>query len=178
MRISGWLVFLMLMAMAAWFIEEYADPPKIIAASGQHVKVADGDSFAIGIHKIRLHGIDAPEYYQTCSDASNTAWECGKAARASLEKMLRLPGLSCTASAIDQYGRSIATCSTVSITDIGSAQVLAGMAISHDFYGIRDYGDEEDIAQTAKRGIWIGDFTPPAEWRKAKQFVGAPPPDK
>lgn len=167
LRLAGWLALLMLMATTAWLIDEWADPPRKIIASGQHIKVADGDSFAIGKQKLRLSGIDAPEYRQTCKDASGSDWQCGKAARASLELMLRLPGLICTASAMDQYSRSIANCSVANVTDIGGAQVLAGMAVTHEYFGVRDYGEEEDRARDAKRGIWIGKFMQPAEWRAA-----------
>jgi endonuclease YncB( thermonuclease family) len=80
--------------------------------------------------------------------------------------MLRQRGLSCVIDANDQYGRSIATCSTSSITDIGAAQVNAGMAVSHEYFGVRDYGDEEDLAYNSKRGIWAGAFIPPDEWRE------------
>ena len=81
--------------------------------------------------------------------------------------MLRLPGLSCVGNATDQYGRLIATCSAANISDIGGAQVLAGAAVSHEYYGIRNYGKEEDRARDAKRGIWVGKFLQPAEWRAA-----------
>lgn len=166
-RIAGWLALLTLTAIAASLLGEWADPPRIIKPRGQQVHVADGDSFAIGTQKLRLMGIDAPEYHQTCKNASGAVWDCGKLARASLERMLRLPGLSCAASAVDQYRRALVTCSASGTHDIGSAQVLAGMAVSNEYFGIRDYGDEEDIAHAAKRGIWIGKFVTPAEWRAA-----------
>lgn len=157
----------MLMAIAASLLDEWADPPRIIQARGQNIHVADGDSFAIGTQKLRLKGMDAPEYNQTCKNASGAEWDCGKLSRASLERMLRLPGLSCAASAVDQYRRALVICSASGTLDIGSAQVLAGMAISNEYFGIRDYGEEEDIAHAAKRGIWIGEFVTPAEWRAA-----------
>ncbi len=166
-RITGWLALLMLMAIAASLLDKWADPPRIIKARGQHIYVADGDSFAIATQKLRLMGIDAPEYHQTCKNASGGVWDCGKLARASLERMLRLPGLSCAASAVDQYRRALVTCSASGTHDIGSAQVLAGMAVSNEYFGIRDYGDEEDIAHAAKRGIWVGEFVTPADWRAA-----------
>ena len=166
MRILGGVSVLLLLAILASLIDEWATPPRTITANAQQIKVADGDSFAIGPQKLRLDGIDAPEYRQTCNDGSGAAWECGKAARASLDRLLRLPDLNCVADATDQYGREIAVCSARGIADIGSAQVLAGMAITHEYFGVRDYGDEEDIARDAKRGIWIGDFVQPSEWRK------------
>ena len=171
LRILGWLIVLLVLAILAFLIDEWATPPKTIAANAQQVKVADGDSFAIGPQKLRLDGIDAPEYRQTCKDGTGTAWECGKAARTSLDQMLHLPGLKCVAGATDQYGRMIAICSAQGIADIGSAQVLAGMAVTHEYFGARDYGDQEDAARDAKRGIWIGEFIPPSEWRKTKPSI-------
>jgi endonuclease YncB( thermonuclease family) len=167
MRILGWLALLVFIGAIAAFLDEWMDPPQAITASGQQIRVADGDSFAIGPRKLRLDGIDAPEYLQKCTDSVGIDWECGRVARASLDKMIRRPGLSCQIKAADQYGRSIATCAAPDIADIGSAQVLGGLAVSHEYFGIRDYGDEEDQARDAKRGIWIGEFMPPAEWRAA-----------
>lgn len=162
----GWLLVLLAAAIAAALIDEWIDPPRTITAGAQQIKIADGDSFSIGASKIRLDGIDAPEYRQTCNDPSGTPWECGKSSRASLEQMLRQPGLSCIADATDKYGRSIAVCSTAAIADIAAAQVLAGMAVAQDYFGIRDYTEQEQAAQNAKRGIWVGTFKPPAEWRE------------
>lgn len=148
-------------------IDEWIDPPRKFVAVGHKIKVADGDSFSIGPQKIRVDGIDAPEYRQTCENESGVPWDCGKVSRASLELMLQQPGLSCVSDATDQYGRSIATCSTAQQPDIGAAQVMAGMAVSHEYFGVRDYGEQQDDAQSAKRGIWAGAFTPPAEWRES-----------
>lgn len=162
----GWLTFLVIAAVAAFLIDEWVDPPRIISSSNANIIVADGDSFALGTQKIRLDGIDAPEYRQSCTDPSSVLWECGKAARASLEQMLRQPGLTCKTDATDQYGRLIAVCSTSSIADIGAAQVKAGMAITHEYFGVRTYPDEEDSAKELKRGIWAGSFVRPSEWRE------------
>lgn len=146
---------------AAWLY----DPRESISASGEKVVVADGDSFTIGANKLRLYGIDAPEYRQTCRNAEGVEWQCGKAARAALEKRLLEPGLVCQAQTKDKYGRALATCSTRPTADVGGAQVRDGMAISHEYYSVRDYADEEDAAREAERGIWQGTFQHPAEWR-------------
>ena len=86
-------------------------------------------------------------------------------ARAALEKLLLEPGLSCVAEAQDLYARSVATCRAASTLDIAAAQVSEGMAVTHEFNGMRDYGSEEDIARTQKRGIWRGAFDRPEDWR-------------
>lgn len=38
----------------------------------------DGDSFIIQGRKVRLWGIDAPEYYQNCFDTEGNEYPCGK----------------------------------------------------------------------------------------------------
>jgi endonuclease YncB( thermonuclease family) len=159
------VLLLAIAAFAAFLIDEWADPPRIISSSNANIIVADGDSFALGGQKIRLDGIDAPEYRQSCSNRSAVLSACGKAARTSLEQMLRQPGLTCKTDATDQYGRLIAVCSTSSIADVGAAQVKAGMAITHEYFGVRTYPDEEDSAEELKRGIWAGSFVRPSEWR-------------
>ena len=75
------------------------------------------------------------------------------------------PGLSCVAEAQDRYARSVATCRSTSTPDIGVAQVSNGMAVTHEFNGMRDYGSEEDAARNKKRGIWRGAFDRPEDWR-------------
>ena len=40
-------------------------------------KIIDGDTIHIGSNKIRLHGIDAPEFNQNCKK-QNINWSCGK----------------------------------------------------------------------------------------------------
>jgi endonuclease YncB( thermonuclease family) len=153
--------------VSAWYYGVFADTRETIPINGQTLNIVDGDSFSIGGRKLRLDGIDAPEYRQSCKEANNANWECGKAARAALELLLRQPGLICTAEASDKYARAIATCSTKQTADVAAAQVSSGMAISDDFYGIRSYGEEEDNARNAKRGLWMGEFLRPNEWRAA-----------
>jgi endonuclease YncB( thermonuclease family) len=155
------------MFWAAWRFSDMNDIQTPVVTAGQKIIVMDGDSFNVGSKKFRLDGIDAPEFNQTCKDAQNIIWECGKAARGALEAMLSLPGLKCSVSAQDSYSRSIAKCAVDQMPDVGGAQVRAGMAVSHEYYGIRTYGDEEDHAIAAKMGIWAGEFASPSEWRKA-----------
>jgi endonuclease YncB( thermonuclease family) len=161
----GWLVLFAAIVASAWYLDDLTNQRETMTAKEGEMSVADGDSFAIGGRKLRLDGIDAPEYRQTCKDALGVAWECGKAARSALEEMLRAPGLVCKADVTDRYSRSIATCSNAKILDIAAAQVASGWAVSSDFYGLRSYGSEEDSAKYAKRGIWSGEFVHPRDWR-------------
>ncbi len=155
------------MMAIAWYYSRWTDKRAPVPMIEEQLFVADGDSFSNGGEKLRLDGIDAPEYSQTCADIAGNKWECGKVAHAALEQILREPGLACIAGVRDRYARSIATCSNSRLSDIGAAQVANGMAVSDDFYGMRSYGDEEDAARAGKRGVWVGEFMPPSEWRAA-----------
>lgn len=137
----------------------------------EKIFVFDGDSFKIGMDEYRLDAIDAPEYHQSCRNAAGKDWACGKAARASLETLLRQPGLICTVSGHDKFARAIAICQTGLVPDIAASQVFAGMALSDEFNGVKSYGREEKAARKAKRGIWQGTFIKPVEWRERNKPV-------
>ena len=153
------------MLVAAYFYGVWTDQRQPVPIAGQKISIVDGDSFVVGTRKLRLDGIDAPELKQTCKVGQNVEWPCGRTSRAALEQLLLDPGLTCMAEAQDRYARSVATCRTTSTQDIGAAQVSNGMAVTHEFNGMRDYGGEEDEARTRKRGIWRGAFDRPEEWR-------------
>jgi endonuclease YncB( thermonuclease family) len=162
------VLLLILIAVISAALHEFSQSSQTVAASGLRLQVRDGDSFDLGPVRLRLRGIDAPEYRQSCTDANGAGWACGKAARANLEKLLREPGLTCDYEVADRYGRELAQCRTQVTADIAAAQVEAGFALSHEFAGMRDYPDEEDAASVAKRGIWAGKFTHPEDWRNLK----------
>src|SRR5207237_1182174 len=47
-------------------------------------RVVDGDSLEVAGYRIRLFGIDAPEWRQECTDASGASYACGRAAARAL----------------------------------------------------------------------------------------------
>lgn len=153
------------MFLAAWFYAVWTDRRQSVDVSGQKIYVIDGDSFTVGRQALRLDGIDAPELKQTCRDAKGQDWPCGRVARAALEALLLAPGLACEAEASDRYARALAHCRSTATPDIAAAQALGGMALSHEFNGMRDYGKEEDAARRAGLGIWQGVFEHPDQWR-------------
>jgi endonuclease YncB( thermonuclease family) len=163
------LVLLCCTLFASWYFDIPIDPIETIPTSGLIIKAADGDSFVIGNRKLRLKGIDAPEYDQNCKDAANRDWPCGRRAKAALEKLLAEPMLSCETTARDRYGRNLVSCHTTATTDMSAAQVRAGMAVSAEFHSNRNYGAEEDAARAAKRGIWQGQFVRPKDHRAGKK---------
>lgn len=158
------ILLLVGMLVAIWYVEEQDSQIEI---SGKTIMASDGDSFVIGGQRVRLVGIDAPELHQTCRDALGIAWPCGKQARDALAAKLSLPGLACAAINEDRFHRKLVTCSSLSIADLGAAQVSEGWAISEEFGEGRVYSGQEDSARTGKRGIWRGDFERPRAWRDA-----------
>ena len=63
--------FLIILPLILYSSASFAE--KIIEGKA---KIIDGDTIHIGINKIRLHGIDAPETNQECTIDKET-WDCG-----------------------------------------------------------------------------------------------------
>lgn len=128
--------------------------------------IVDGDSIRLAGRQIRLDGIDAPEWDQTCTDAGGRSWRCGRAASRALRERARGQTLSCQPRALDRYGRTLAVCRLADGSDINAWMVRQGWAIASGFTGI--YASEQADAKAAKRGIWDGSFILPADWRRQK----------
>ena len=163
---SAWLLLALLAALA--FRLEYHPAEEIRAGREEPVHVLDGDSLRVGGREVRLAGIDAPEYRQTCLNAAGKTWSCGKEARTALEKLVKGGKLSCSKEAEDRYGRALAHC-RAGAHDLGRELARLGWAL-----GARDERFEEPVremaeAKAARRGIWRGRHEHPAEWRKAKR---------
>ena len=125
--------------------------------------IIDGDTIHIGKNKIRLHGIDAPEWNQSCT-INNEVWECGKRSTLALKKLIDKQTVVCKIKSIDQYKRYIAVCFSKKI-NLNKKMVLNGWAIAYSYYS-KDYIDEEEVARKNKMGIWKGKFLEPYKFRK------------
>lgn len=159
----------LLCILGLWGFSDQLFPLEII--SGPNVRVRDGDTLDLrgdgGVSTIRLSGIDAPEYHQTCRTTQGQEWPCGHAARAQLAALVLVRPLRCTTEASDQYRRKVSTCATPATPDIGAAMVAAGLAISPEERGSARYAAEQETARDAHRGLWQGAFQTPAQWRAA-----------
>ncbi|MFD0915530.1 thermonuclease family protein [Pseudahrensia aquimaris] len=123
------------------------------------VRVIDGDSLVVDGREIRLQGIDAPEYQQTCIRGGRD-WRCGIASRDALRKLVRSGDVVCDASSVDQYDRWLGTC-RVGEVNVNRAMVEQGWAV--DF---GDYPSAEREAEQQKLGIWQSEFDRPNVWRE------------
>jgi endonuclease YncB( thermonuclease family) len=126
-------------------------------------KIIDGDTIHISKNKIRLHGIDAPEWNQSCM-FNNQYWECGKKATYALEALIADKIVVCEIKDIDRYKRYIAICFYNKI-NLNKFMVINGWAVAYRYYS-KDYIDEEFIAKKNRLGIWKGEFQEPYQFRK------------
>jgi endonuclease YncB( thermonuclease family) len=128
------------------------------------VRVIDGDSFWRGEAEIRLSGIDAPEYRQTCKNKAGQDWNCGREAARALKQMIAGRDVACEIRDTDRYERLVAVCK-VGTLDLNGAMIRDGWAIGYGSAGLA-YAAAETSARNAGRGIWQGDFERPQDWRK------------
>lgn len=80
------------------------------AFAAENVYVVDGDSLEMGEVRIRLEGIDAPEYYQDCRYPNNKKYACGLEARQYLQSLVDQGKVTCIERDLDRYNRSLCTC--------------------------------------------------------------------
>ncbi len=136
--------------------------------------VTDGDTLVVnGKHqrtrcvggtRVRLFGIDAPEFRQKCRHPSGVNSLCGRNAASFLLRHVSGRAVECRGNSKDKYGRLIATC-FIGGKDLNAMMVGEGWALAY-----RDYSDkyvtQENTARKARKGIWAMRFVPPWEWRR------------
>jgi endonuclease YncB( thermonuclease family) len=127
--------------------------------------VIDGDTVEIRGQRIRLSGVDAPESGQLCQVENGKNYRCGQKAALALSDKIGTANVSCEQTDTDRYGRVVATCS-LNGEDLNRWLVSQGHALAYRQYGGDAYDAEEEEAKGAKRGVWVGPFTPPWDWRR------------
>ena len=132
--------------------------------------VTDGDTLRVSGHRVRLHGIDAPESTQTCR-VEGQPWSCGRAAANALRKRLAGRPVACEERDRDRYGRIVAVC-RIAGEDVNAWMVSQGWALAYHRYSA-DYVPQERAAKAARRGLWRGAFVPPWDWRRGKRLQKA-----
>ncbi len=131
-------------------------------------RVIDGDTVEVQGAKIRMHGIDAPESKQSCQRPNGEFWACGKQATLALVEKINGSQIQCDGRDQDRYGRVIAVCFSGDI-DLNAWMVSQGWAVSYRRYS-KDYVSHEEIAQSARLGVWVGQFVMPWDWRRGQRL--------
>ena len=112
-------------------------------------RVVDGDSLVINQARLRLHGIDAPESNQQCTQ-DNKAWPCGKVAKSALAEIIEGTQLNCAVLDRDRYKRFVVRCAMGEI-DLGERLVRLGLAMAYTQYS-EDYVQAEVFARKRRVG--------------------------
>ncbi|WP_246680907.1 thermonuclease family protein [Mesorhizobium sp. B3-1-9] len=142
--------------------------PKIATLAGPATAI-DGDTIEIGGTRVRLNGIDAPEYAQQCEDAKHFNYSCGWQITSSLQKFLAKSNpTTCEYVTWDQYGRFVGKCARADGADVADWLVKNGLALDWPKYSYGAYAHQQAAAKVAKLGLWKGFFDEPWTWR-AKQ---------
>ena len=131
--------------------------------------VTDGDTVKISGERIRLEGIDAPEWKQRCKDASGKGYDCGIVSTSALRTKIGHNSIKCEGTKRDRYGRFIGTC-YLNELDLNGWMVRRGYALAYTRYS-RRYVSAEQKARKNSRGLWAGEFVAPWSWRKGERLA-------
>ena len=157
LRLFDLLLAVALLALVAVIAAKVGDMASV-TLDGQ-ATINDGDTLTVGKERMRLRGIDAPEFGQLCTDGGGSEFDCGRRARQALVEAVGGRAVACTGQERDKYGRLLVTC-RAGTTDLNATMVRDGWAVS--FGG---YGAEEDVARERSAGLWAGKFERPRDWR-------------
>jgi endonuclease YncB( thermonuclease family) len=157
---------------ALGFFVTLATPAFASDLAGQ-ANIIDGDTLEIHGTRIRLWGIDAPESTQLCRGSDSLQYRCGASAANDLDAFIAKRPVSYTPISLDQYGRTVATCS-VDGADLGDWLVRSGLALDWPQYSKRKYDAAQRDAEHAGRGMWAGSYVEPWLYRVCIRQRGRP----
>nr|WP_245312755.1 thermonuclease family protein [Bradyrhizobium macuxiense] len=135
--------------------------------------VIDGDTLEIHGTRVRLWGIDAPESSQLCRGEDSLQYRCGARAANDLDSFIARRVVHCVPINLDQYGRTVATCSVGGV-DLGKWLVLNGLALDWPQYSKGRFGAAQRDAERGGRGIWKGSYVEPWLYRACIRLNGSP----
>lgn len=143
-----------------------AVPHGALADTTGPIRVIDGDTIDVQGTRIRLHGIDALEKDQTCTDANGTVWACGAWVTEAVRARFAGQTAHCTAMDTDRYHRTIAKCSFAG-EDMGQILVSAGWAFAYRKYSL-EYDLDEKGAAIRNTGLHASTVQTPAAFRQGR----------
>ena len=154
MRLGTLILAIALLASAPAWAQDITGPARVV----------DGDSLEVAGQRIRIHGIDAPEFNQTCWD-ENGEFPCGRNMAQMMLVAVGMGPVTCRRRDRDRFGRIVAVCFDDQGNDIGRSMVKFGFAVAYRQFSL-DYVPEEEEARAGRRGLWRSQFTMPWDWRR------------
>ena len=144
--------------------------PRLERTLTGQVRIIDADTVHLGVEKIRLQGIDAPEAQQVCQRANGARYACGQEATAALTRLISGRALTCRFEPNrDIYQRLLGTCFLGEL-DVNGWLVANGHAVAYTRYS-RRYVPQEAQAKQQRLGIHAGRFIPPSRWRQGEREI-------
>lgn len=168
MKPNGSRTFTAILIVAGGFAVLTSAPATAETITGS-ATVIDGDTLEISGRRIRLFGIDAPEFQQVCA-RSGEQWQCGTASSDRLRQLVATGAVSCSGAERDQYLRLLAVCMAGHV-ELNRTMVAEGWATAFRRYST-DYVGEEDSARSARLGLWNSEFESPEDFRRAEDEAG------
>jgi len=166
---------ILIIICSIFFILTYNDvrSEEIKEISG-NAQIIDGDTIKINSKKIRLYGIDAPEFKQMCKKPYLTIiffifiidYPCGKISTQKLQKKINNKVITCKILDVDRYKRFIGECYKRNL-NLNSWLVSNGYAVAYRKYS-KKYISNEINAKNEKKGLWQGKFEMPWDFRRKK----------
>lgn len=118
--------------------------------------VIDGATLTVGGLRLRLHGIAAPALDQTCFDAQERGYACGRVAAEALAARIGGQSLACEPLGAD---RTAARC-RIGADDLAAWLVERGYAVA-DRQASTEYVAQDERAWGRRAGLWSGVFDLP-----------------
>jgi endonuclease YncB( thermonuclease family) len=100
-------------------------------------------------------------------------YRCGAKAANDLAAFIARRSVVCIAVSLDQYGRTVATCSVDGV-DLGDWLVRSGLALDWPQYSKGKYDAAQRDAEHAGRGMWSGSYVAPWLYRACIRANGRP----
>ncbi|MEZ0250591.1 MAG: thermonuclease family protein [Methylobacteriaceae bacterium] len=126
--------------------------------------VIDGATLSVGGRRLRLHGIVAPALDQTCFDAQERGYACGRVAAEALTARIGESFVTCEAQGTEaETGVATAHC-RLGAEDLAAWLVESGYAVA-DRGVSTDYVAQDERAWGRRRGLWAGVFDLPTRRR-------------
>lgn len=134
--------------------------------------VVDGDTLDIHGHRVRLHGVDAPESGQACQ-RDGRSYRCGQQAALALADLIGRRTVRCEEKDRDRYGRIVAVCA-IGGENVNAWLVRQGHAVVYRQYS-QDFVTQEAQARAERAGIWAGTFDMPWDYRRGRRTATSTP---